>query len=87
MGVERCRTGSREVLDCPQCGSQISRTGCEPELHPRFRFEVWQMAILAEPAPEPEVRRVGWEIFWASFSMFSPNQVLNLRHTGFAPEP
>ena len=63
-GVERCRTGSREVLDCPQCGSQTSRTGCEPELHPRFRFEVWQMAILAEPAPEPEVQRVGWECFF-----------------------
>jgi hypothetical protein len=41
---------------CPRFGSRTSRTGCEPEPHPRFRFGCGEMAILAEPAPEPEVR-------------------------------
>jgi len=61
--------------------------GCEPELHLRFRFEVQQMAILAEPAPEPEVQQLGKENFLASFAIFNQNQVPNLRCTGFAPEP
>jgi len=28
---------------------------------------VWQMAILAEPASEPEVQRLGWKFFWFLF--------------------
>jgi len=37
------------------------------------------MAILAKPAPEPEVWRLGWEKNLAYIAIFSPDQVPNLR--------
>jgi hypothetical protein len=45
-------------LDCPRFGSRTSCTRCEPEPHPRFRFRCGEMAIFAEPTPEPEVRKL-----------------------------
>jgi len=66
-------------VDCLWSGSQTSKTGCKPDPHLRFRFEVWQKAILAKP--EPEVQRLGMEKKLASFAIFSPNQVPNFSQT------
>jgi len=55
------------MVDCPWCSLQTSRTRCEPELHPRFRFKVRHMAISAEPAPEQEGELAG-KCFWLLLS-------------------
>jgi len=88
-------------LDCPCSSSRTSRTWYEPKLHPRFRFGCGEIAILAEPTPEPGVRillsrtsgALGSHLNWTRTSGFRFGRDLDwTRRCGFrfghkVPEP